>query len=78
MWKRLIIYDRIIFYILILNIGFYFVNEVYLNNFVPDDIERALTFSSIGLAIGFLLCMRETKRVWKNLEKENNQKDHQR
>lgn len=73
MWKRFIIYERIVSYNFLLNIGFYIANKELLNNIVPNEIEVALFFLSLGIYLGFQLCKFESNRVWKINENKNRQ-----
>lgn len=82
MWKRFIIYEGIVSYNFLLNIGLFIANEEFFNNFIPDDIERSLFFLSLGLYVGFRICKHESKRVWEinkklNKQNDNNQTDNQ-
>jgi hypothetical protein len=76
MWKRFIIYEGIVSYNFLLNIGLFIANKEFLNNFIPDDIERTLFFLSLGLYIGFQICKHESKRVWEINKKLNKQDDN--
>jgi hypothetical protein len=77
MWKRIKIYYWAIVGYLILNVLFYIVNKELNYSVIPEDIGGYLFWLSLGLYLGFELCMHECKRIWEltgqKKDNENNE-----
>jgi cadmium resistance protein CadD (predicted permease) len=77
MWKRLNIYEGMVYLSFICIMLLCIVNQEFLNYIVPKDIAGYLFWLSLGLLLGFQLCKYEMKRVWKKSWEEENQADKQ-
>ena len=67
--RRLRVYQKIITYFFIFNIIFYIINDAFFRNAIPLEIIGYMFFLSLGIYIGFHVCIHEIKR--QNIEQQN-------
>jgi hypothetical protein len=65
MWTRLNRFHRIFLSFFLFCILIFIVNNVFLKNKIPKDLLGYFLFFSLGIYIGFNVCLSEFKRITK-------------
>ena len=63
--KRLTIYHRVSLFFFLFSIGLYIINDAFLKCKVHVEVVGYLLFLSLGIYIGFHVCLDEMKRLTK-------------
>jgi hypothetical protein len=63
MYKRINILHRIFLSFFIFSLGLYVVNDSILRKWIPIEIVGYIVFLSLGIYVGFHVCLDELKRM---------------
>jgi hypothetical protein len=63
MSKRLIIFHRVALVFFLFSLGLYIVNDAFLKKKIPLELIGYMVFLSLGIYVGFHLCLDEVKRM---------------
>jgi hypothetical protein len=68
-WRRFNFYEGVIVVFLMINILFVIINQRIEKPIIPIEIAGYFFWLSLGLYLGFKLCIQEYKRMWKEANK---------